>query len=265
MSERIRAVCSDVDDTLIFGKNKLPSPGVQAAAGGLIVPLVLVTARNPERLLPFLDPAEGIDLLNLRDSLCVIDGGSTVMRANTGEVVWSQKVSRQIAWNALSATEHLCTDIQFNGIPKELRKGNVLKAVEAGEILTEDVPSLFLVSPRTNQEAMREALTTIEGIDMPVFMDWKKDPEQFCLQIGGTKKRGLREALHILGLTEGDEVLKIGDGTNDISMMQAWAGPNVAMGNSHADLLAMPEINYIAPRAEHDGWATAMHEYRLVA
>lgn len=262
MTEKIRAVCSDIDGTQIISGNKIPTPAVQAAAQGLSVPLIEVTARNPERLLPFLNPAKGIDLLNLQDNPLVLDGGSTVMRANSGKVEWSQKVPRLTAWEAIKAIGHLCSDIQFNGIPKELRTGNVLAAIEAEEVLTDDIPSLFVVFPRLQEAAMGEALLTIEGIETPVFMDWDKDESQFCLQIGGTKRRGTPEALRILGLTEDDEVLKIGDGKNDIDLFLSWPGPNVAMGNAHPDVKAAAD--WIAPPVEEDGWAVAMHHYGLV-
>ncbi len=73
----------------------------------------------------------------------------------------------------------------------------------------------------------------------------------------GNAVRFLAEEL--LGLSA-DEVMAIGDGDNDIEMIQ-YAGIGVAMGNASAALLA--HADWVAPSVDQDGVAAAIETFIL--
>jgi Cof subfamily protein (haloacid dehalogenase superfamily) len=77
------------------------------------------------------------------------------------------------------------------------------------------------------------------------------------LPIGASKGTALRLLLKDLGIEPG-EVLAIGDGENDIEMIQ-MAGVGVAMGNASEKLKAV--ANAIVTDNDHDGVAEAVYQF----
>jgi hydroxymethylpyrimidine pyrophosphatase-like HAD family hydrolase len=65
MSEKIHAICSDIDGTLIIPGQDIPTAEVLQSAQELPVPLMLASARSYDMLSHFLDPSKGIDMLGL--------------------------------------------------------------------------------------------------------------------------------------------------------------------------------------------------------
>ena len=62
-----------------------------------------------------------------------------------------------------------------------------------------------------------------------------------------------------MGITK-DEVMAIGDGNNDIPMLQA-AGKSVAMGNAIPEVKAV--CDYVTGDCLEDGFADAIYRYVL--
>jgi hydroxymethylpyrimidine pyrophosphatase-like HAD family hydrolase len=81
------------------------------------------------------------------------------------------------------------------------------------------------------------------------------------LMPGVSKARGLARVAQDLGVTS-QETLAIGDGDNDIEMLQ-WAGLGIAMGNGMPAVKAIAD--WIAPPAEEDGVAVALRRFVLGA
>jgi len=265
MSEKIHAVCSDIDGTQIIPGQKIPTAEVQQAARGLSVPLLEVSARSYDMLKPFLDPNEGVDLLGLGDNYCVLSGGASVVRANTGVVEWSKRIPRMVAQDVVRGIGGLCTNIHYDKATKRLSPAQFITGIEEGRYLTEDVPSLFAIFSKTQADAMREQLGEFKTIATPRFMQYDRDPEKLCLQLGSHKGEGTGEALSLADLA-GKPVLKIGDGANDIDLFLSAPGPNVAIGNPDADpeLLEMARMPgcWIAPPVHENGFAAAIERYR---
>jgi 5-amino-6-(5-phospho-D-ribitylamino)uracil phosphatase len=74
---------------------------------------------------------------------------------------------------------------------------------------------------------------------------------------GISKGRALSALIAHLGLSK-SQVIAIGDGSNDVSLLSA-AGLAVAMQNSPADLIAVAD--YIAPDIEKNGVAQVIHKF----
>ncbi len=76
---------------------------------------------------------------------------------------------------------------------------------------------------------------------------------------GVSKKTALEALMQYLGLIS-DEVMAIGDGLNDIPVIQA-AGLGVAMGNAPSEVKAV--ARYVTGDVEHDGVAEAVRKFIL--
>src|SRR3712207_9057504 len=73
---------------------------------------------------------------------------------------------------------------------------------------------------------------------------------------GVSKGRGVQELAEFYGLTK-DEVICIGDGENDLSMIE-YAGLGIAMGN--APNFIKEKANYITDTNDNDGVAKAIEK-----
>ena len=74
---------------------------------------------------------------------------------------------------------------------------------------------------------------------------------------GVSKAEGLDKICFRLGIGS-DDVLAIGDGHNDMEMLQ-WAGLGVAMGNAPDDVKAIADE--VGPHVDDDGVATVLGRY----
>jgi len=74
---------------------------------------------------------------------------------------------------------------------------------------------------------------------------------------GVSKASGLEEVCRRIGLTAAD-VLAVGDGNNDVEMLQ-WAGRGVAMGQAPEDLLAVAD--HVTGTVEDDGLADELRRW----
>lgn len=264
MAERdISAVLSDVDATLIIPGESLPSLEVRTAAGELRAngySLHTVTARSRglhDRL---------VEPLALQDNLCVLNGGATVVRANSGEVVWSQHLDAVRVSQIITTIGRLCTNIHFNAESKGYTPKEVVSWFADGQTPIEDAPSVFAIFGADRGEEIVRALSGITGIHHTPIMGHGKRIDSRCIQVlapGVDKQFGVEQMLRLAELS-GRRVLVIGDGTNDISLFAA-AGPDgvkVAMGNASDELKDLAD--WVAPPVEAHGFAAAMERYGLI-
>lgn len=264
MIERdIGAVFSDVDSTLIIPGQTLPSPEVQAAARGLRSngrSLHTVTARSHGLHRNLVKP------LDLRDNLCVLNGGATVVCANSGEAVWSRHLEVATVSEIITTIGGLCTNIHFDAESKGYTPEEVVSWFADGQRPIEEAPSVFAIFGTDRGEEIVRALSGITGIHHTPIMEHGGRPDSRCIQVvapGVDKQFGVGQMRQYAGLSD-RRVLVIGDGTNDISLFAA-AGPEgakVAMGNSPDELKDLAD--WVAPTVENHGFAVAMERYGLI-
>ncbi len=77
---------------------------------------------------------------------------------------------------------------------------------------------------------------------------------------GGGKHKGIERVLEIFSFTK-DEAMAIGDGGNDITMVQ-YAGVGVAMGNASDELKSIAD--YITTECEDDGIENALKHFNVI-
>lgn len=266
MSERdISAVFSDVDSTLIIPGQSLPSLEVQAAARGLRAAgrsLHTVTARSHGLHQKLAEP------LVLQDNLCVLNGGATVLRANSGEIVWSQHLNVATVSEIITTIGGLCTNIHFDAESKGYTPEEVVSWFDGRRTSIEDAPSVFAIFGVEKGEEIVRALSGIAGIHHTPIMGHGKRPDSRCIQVvapGVDKQFGVEQMLRCADLSD-RRVLAIGDGTNDISLFAA-VGPNgvkVAIGNENTPDELKDLADWVAPPVEEHGFAVAMERYGLI-
>jgi Cof subfamily protein (haloacid dehalogenase superfamily) len=103
------------------------------------------------------------------------------------------------------------------------------------------------------------------GFSDTLRFSWTKHPAAPDYQFinvtvaGISKGKALAALISHLGL-EKEQVMAIGDGSNDVSLLSA-AGLAIAMQHSPAELKSVAD--YIAPDIEHNGVAQAIHRFCL--
>jgi Cof subfamily protein (haloacid dehalogenase superfamily) len=115
----------------------------------------------------------------------------------------------------------------------------------------------FLISDEVNNDETRHQLTVLVGDRATVT---QAVPEYIeVLPPGASKGRGVRMLLDDLGI-EPEEMLAIGDGENDLEMLQ-MAGVGVAMGNGKTAVKAIAD--YVTSDNNHSGVAEAIEKFAL--
>jgi hydroxymethylpyrimidine pyrophosphatase-like HAD family hydrolase len=262
MFERIGVVLSDVDGTQIIPGQKPPSPAVQAAARGLRshgAYLLEATSRSHALMRKLVTP------LDLRNNLCTLDGGATVARADTGEVVWSQWLGAETTRDVVMGIGQLCTRIHFDVSSRGRSSHDVLNAIDNGQLTVESAPSVFAIFGIERGQEIIATLGRISGAGHTPIMGYENDPNLRCIQVvspGVNKQYGVEQTLSYAGLSDRRK-LAIGDGTNDFALFAAVGenGVKVAMGNAPDELKDLAD--WVAPSVVEDGFAVAMERYVL--
>jgi Cof subfamily protein (haloacid dehalogenase superfamily) len=115
----------------------------------------------------------------------------------------------------------------------------------------------FLISDEVNNDETRRQLTALVGDRATVT---QAVPEYIeVLPPGASKGRGVHMLLDDLGI-QPEELLAIGDGENDLEMLQL-AGVGVAMGNGKTAVKAIAD--YVTSDNNHSGVAEAIEKFAL--
>ncbi len=211
MAERIGVVLSDVDGTQIIHGQRLPSEEVQAAALALranSVPLLEVTSRPHALMRKLVEP------LDLQNNLCTLDGGATVARADSGNVVWSQWLSAERTKAVVAGIGRFCTNIHYDKDSRGRDPLEVLAALEDGRTAIESAPSVFAIFGVEKGEEIVRTLAGVAGVRHTPIMGYENSQTLRCIQVadaGVDKQYGVEQMLRYADLSD-CYPLKIGDG-----------------------------------------------------
>lgn len=263
MTERIGVVLSDVDGTQIKPFEPLPSPAVQTAAQGLRangVYLSEVSSRSHGMIRKLVEP------LALGDNLCCLDGGATVVRADSGDVVWSNWLTGDIKRTVVLTIGGLCAKINYDTETRKQEPAEVLAALES-EAVSEGAPAIFAVFDAQRSDAILDSLAGIPNIQHTAIMSYDRDAAMRCIQVmppGVDKQSGVGQTLLRADLTQ-VRALAIGDGTNDIPLFAAVGlnGVKVALNNADTPEELKDLADWVAPPVQEDGFVVAMERYGL--
>ena len=232
-----KLVALDIDGTLVDAESRMPAT-VKRAVGAVAeagVPVVLSTGRS------WWATQIVFDELQLPPGWAVASNGSKVItyppvEVHVDHLFDPQDVIRQVAGlapEALIAVEEGMSWRVSRPFPEgELHGDVVVESIE--ELASRPVSRVVIRDPNSSEEKFQQLTDRLNLHEVAYFIGWSA-----WLDIapqGIDKAHGLQRVVDELGLSASD-VLAIGDGRNDIEMLQ-WAGRGVAMGNAPDDVRA---------------------------
>lgn len=249
----IRLVLTDVDGTIVpAGTHEMSERVRQAvvAAENADVPVVPVTGRPYEM-------AKGIMLTLGFDGLCVLDGGASIRRAATGELVWWKWLEPAVLQELARRIAPHCTLIDYD-------PGQVERTPEQIDIprITEAAPYVFSHIYKKHAATLERELAAIPDISVHLLQPAGEGPDLQGLQVthrDGNKRHGVAELLRLLNVSK-EHVMAVGDGANDLPLFEN-AGLKIAVGNAAPALKAA--AGHVVASVDNDGFAEAIERFVL--
>lgn len=232
-----RLVALDIDGTLVDSFGVMP-PEVHAAVRRIVdagVPVVLSTGRS------WVSTKAIFDQLGLPAGWAVVSNGAMVVTYPPFEIHHETRfdpsaVVRRVAEVApevrIAVQDGLEWRVSGEFPPGELEGEVVVETID--ELASREVSRVIIRDPNSSEEKFAELVGQLGLHEVAYFIGWSA-----WLDIapkGVDKAHGLQIVCDALGIDRAD-VLAIGDGRNDIEMLE-WAGRGVAMGDAPADVKA---------------------------
>ena len=273
----IRMIGLDLDGTLLTGQKELTAGNraalEKAAENGVYI--VPVTGRPLSGI-----PTQVMELDFIRYAI-TSNGAVTTDRA-CGKTIRERCMSKETAEKTLRAAqgERIILEYFTGGygyhdsvthelLWKKFENTPILRYLEKSRIPVEDlygrlresrrgIENLSIMCP--TPEVKESILSRVKGIEgIRIIYPWPTDLE--ITSMDADKGEALLSLAAGLGINR-EEVMAMGDGNNDLGLMNA-AGLSVAMGNSSPEVLAAADFQ--TSDNEHDGVAEAINRYVLSA
>ncbi len=262
-----KLVVLDIDGTLLNSKKEITEKTKKAIeeASKMGVKFIIASGRTPYGVMPI---AEEINLKNIGGYILSFNGGCCI-NCETGEPLYENYIEnkhlKDIYDFAVEKNIPLLTykdDVMYtpNDTTKYLEleaKINNLKIKKSENLLEEfsyDFPKVILTDDGDIlAKYVEEAQMRFQ--DLEVFRS-----EPFFLEIcpkGIHKATGIAKVIDILGVKQ-EEVIAIGDGFNDLSMIE-YAGLGVAMDNAQDKV--KEAANYITASNDDDGVCKVIEKF----
>ena len=268
MVERTRpigVVLSDCDGTEVRPHHKLPSSAVQATAHDLRahgVPLLNITARS------FAMHQKLVEPLALNDNLCALDGGATIARARSGEVLVSKAMGAETKNKIIRAIGPQCVRIGYDAVSRRLHAAEVVASLDHdADAAALGATAIFAICEERYGAGIVEMISAMPDVQATRLMNYDKDPTQRCVQIMsvGVEKGTASQELRALAHATHERALILGDGHNDIELFMAARDDDVTVAINKPDT---PEelkdlATWVAPSVHDDGWAAAVQRFAL--
>jgi Cof subfamily protein (haloacid dehalogenase superfamily) len=263
-------VASDVDGTLLDAHENV-TPRTRAAVAALRaqgVPFVLATGRPPRWVPPVVAQLGHSPLAVCANGAVLYDSATdTVRNAHLLDVALLRAVA-DVAERALPgcglAAERVGRSAHDSATPQFVAAAGYVHAwlnpddtqVQDHLVLAEPAVKLLVRHTAMTSGDMAAVLRPL--LDGAVDLTYSTDNGLVELAAPGvTKATGLAEVAAELGVGV-SRVVAFGDMPNDVPML-SWAGHGVAMGNAHADALAVAD-EVAAPHTE-DGVAQVLERW----
>ena len=254
-----RLAALDVDGTLVDETNAL-SPAVRDAVLALAdagVAIVVATGRAMPGTM------EVVERLGLENGTAVTSNGAIVLGYHPVEVLHSvtfdaseavRRVLESIP-DALVAVEEVGVGYRVNAPFPEGEVGGRITVEDVDSLVSEPVTRVVIRAP---EHDAREFAEVVEGLGLTEtnyyigYTAWLDLAPQ-----GVSKASGLEMVCARLDVAPA-EVLAVGDGYNDVEMLE-WAGRGVAMGQAPDHVVAAADA--VTGTVADDGLATELARY----
>lgn len=267
----IRLIVTDLDGTLLNSEHEV-SPRTEEAIRAAQARGVAFTVATGKT---FPSTTALIERFDIR--LPVICGNGTSVHAVTGEVLYEDPISLDLAVEAVTfAVDHGMTPVVYieGGLVAPVWDANVDELVAHHEPAPEIVPDL--VAALRNSHRPHKII--LMNQDLEKVSAFQKLLEARFAGRGQVLRSGLAEVVELLpcGVTKAtalqvildrtgytaDETMTFGDNCNDLAMIR-MAGIGVAMGNSPPDV--QDGADFVTRTNDEDGVALAVERFVLAA
>lgn len=260
----------DLDGTLTNSKKEL-SPGNHAAIDAARAHGVMPVLASGRPLLGIRKLAEELELREKGGFIMACNGGE-ILDCGSGKTVFHHAIPMELVPKICDAGRELglhlinydethiyCEQPDGKYVQREaFCCGIKVLKTERLEDIIRKAPPKFIAADDP------ELLQRVRPIMEERFGKWLDIgfSERYFMEItakGVNKALGLSKIADYLGITQ-DNIMALGDGFNDISMLQ-YAGCSVAMGNAFDEVKAAAK--YVTATNDEDGVAQAVKKYIL--
>lgn len=265
----IRLIASDLDGTLLNGEASLTPRTIRALAAARQRHIVVAaaTGRSHRSAVPRISSGGCVDW-------AVCSNGATIYDVVAGEVVLHRTMSPGAVDDVFEAVTGALPDVGLawempEGFGFDARFAEHRPSIEemrphwaaepsSGRVRPSDALKLLVSHPELGGPALLRALEP----HVPHTVTMTNSGAAFVEITDGSVDKATTLALlcHRLGI-DPSEVVAFGDAHNDLAMLR-WAGASVAMGNAHADAVAV--ATHRAESNIDDGVARMLHTLGLV-
>ncbi|MFT4189686.1 MAG: HAD family hydrolase [Aeromicrobium sp.] len=256
---RPKLVALDVDGTLVDGANQM-SPAVRDAVRGLRdagVEVVIATGRSVPGVL------DVADRLGFEHGEAIGSNGSLVFGYRPLEVL------RQVTFDASAAVREIAARmpevriaVEEVGVGYRVNRefpggelGGAIRVQSVEELIAEPVTRVIVRSPEHSNDEFHAMVAELGLSDTNYYIGYTAWLD--IAPVGISKASGLDYLCRERGVRPAD-VLAIGDGSNDVEMLQ-WAGLGVAMGQAVPQLIEVADE--VTGSVDEDGAAVVLRRY----
>ena len=270
----IKLIAIDMDGTLLNEKKHIDKAQKEAIHEAIEagIKIVLCTGRPLYGILPFYKEL-GLQELD-QEGYVILNNGCSVHKTKDWELIECAEITPDDMEHLYKFSEKY--DINFTLVDEKhyfnIGKKPTDELIMDANFVFSDITDITLEEAKSgkynivkamylgNPKKMAEFHSNYENILKENYSEVLSQPYVYeVLPKGNNKGTGLKALVEKLGIKQ-EEVMAIGDGNNDVEMLE-YANYGVAMGN--ATELALKSANYTTDTNKNDGVAKAIRKYAL--
>ena len=270
----IKLLAIDMDGTLLNEEKHIDTPQKEAVQKAIEdgIKVVLCTGRPLFGVLPVYGELE-LEKYNL-DEYVILNNGCSLRKTTNWELLDNKEITREDVIYLDKLRKGYNLDLTVSNDNDYFVVGDKTNkyTIEDGKLVYVDIKPISLEEATSGKHTFFKSMYLGEEEEIQRF---KNDNENLLkdkydavlsqihifemLPFGTNKAAALKELAEKLGI-EREEIMTIGDGNNDVEMLE-FAGIGVAMGNGTES--AKKAANYVTDTNENHGVAKAIEKYIL--
>ena len=266
---QIKLIATDIDGTLVSNQGIITERSLRAirAAREKGITVAISTGRFPENAYLLLeDYGLRLPIIGVNGARCVDENLHELSSHEMDPEAVRRVLNVLLTAEAdffIFADHAVCAATRERKHHSELSQGDRVKALgfeyyhgrEDVEACIRRPVYKFFVCDNVPLPPLRQVLARIPGVDLT--QSWYNNIE--IMPAGVDKGQGVRDMARVMGIST-DEVMTLGDQSNDIPMLKA-AGYGVAMGNASEETKAA--ARFVTASYAEEGFALALETYAL--
>lgn len=262
-----KVVVTDIDDTLLDSKGQLTNKTINIVEQCIKkdVKVMLASGRPDFGMLDLVKKLK----LDSYDNYLLSYNGAKLTNLSTGELVYDKLLSAErLKFLVDKALEHHCDILTYQNDKVLTNRDNKFARIEADllgvdliikdnikDYIVEKAAKVLILAEPEIAKIIKEKLVTEIGDDYEITIS-----KPFFIEVndkGISKGKALEVLCKKMGISS-EEMFAIGDGLNDMSMIE-FAGMGVAMDNANS--LLKEKANYITKTNDEDGFSFAINKF----